>query len=253
MQLILFRALTGIGGGGLVTGSQMVVSDVVPLRDRGKYQGILASAMAIANAVGPILGGVLASQSSQSWRWIFRLNMSLTAFMVLAVTFFMPLRRVQGSWKVKLKAIDFFGAFLALAASTVLTLGFTWAGGQHPWMSVQVVSTLAVGGLASVSFVLWQWRGAKLPLIPVHMFKSKLICGACVTMFIHGWIFMVQMFYIPTLYQLIYGYSAAEAGLLLLPVTLAQPFCGSISGAITSWTGRYKVPDPSYAHGQGYG
>ncbi|KAH7094597.1 MFS general substrate transporter [Paraphoma chrysanthemicola] len=240
MQLIIFRAVTGIGGGGLVTGSQMVVSDVVPLRDRGKYQGILASAMAVANAVGPLLGGYLASQSSQSWRWIFRLNVFLTIIMVLAVTFFMPLRRVHGSWKKKLKAIDFFGAFLALAASIVLTLGFTWAGGQYPWLSVQIITTLAVGTLTSVFFVLWQWKIAPLPLIPLHMFKSRLICGACMTMFIHGWIFMVQMFYIPVLYQVIYGYSAAKAALLLLPVTLAQPLCGTISGFMTSWTGRYK-------------
>ena len=96
IQLIVFRALTGVAGGGLMTIAQMIVSDVVPLRERGKYQGILGSVVALANGIGPIIGGALASQSKDSWRWIFRLNLPLTVLTTLCALFLMPLKKVEG-------------------------------------------------------------------------------------------------------------------------------------------------------------
>ncbi|KAK7420430.1 hypothetical protein QQZ08_010417 [Neonectria magnoliae] len=98
-QLIVFRAWMGIGGGGLMTVAQMIVSDVVPLRERGKYQGILGAVVALANGIGPVVGGALSSQSNNSWRWIFRLNLPLTVLTTGCVIFFMPLKKVNGSWK----------------------------------------------------------------------------------------------------------------------------------------------------------
>lgn len=221
-QLIVFRAFTGVGGGGLMTVAQMIVSDVVPLRERGKYQGILGSVVALANGIGPVVGGALASISADSWRWIFRLNLPLSALTAACVFFFMPLRKVGGDWKLKLKAVDFFGALLALGGTSVLLLGLTWGGGEYPWDSAHVIATLVVGFAVSVAFVVWQWKGAPFPLISMHIFKSRIVNGACLTMFINGWNFLVQVYYIPTFYQLVYGYSAVRSGLLLLPITLMQ-------------------------------
>ncbi|KAH9986978.1 major facilitator superfamily domain-containing protein [Xylariaceae sp. FL0662B] len=99
-QLIIFRCFTGIGGGGLMTVAQLIVSDVVPLRERGKYQGILGAVVALANGIGPVIGGALSSQSEDSWRWIFRLNLPLTVLTTLCVVFIMPLKKVEGDWKV---------------------------------------------------------------------------------------------------------------------------------------------------------
>ncbi|KAJ5258055.1 hypothetical protein N7524_009611 [Penicillium chrysogenum] len=186
-QLIVFRAFTGVGGGGLMTVAQMIVSDVVPLRERGKYQGILGAVVAIANGIGPVIGGALASISEDSWRWIFRLNLPLTALTTLAVLFFMPLRKVTGDWKVKLKAIDFFGALLALGGTSVLLLGLTWGGGEYEWNSAHVIATLIAGFATSVAFVVWQWKGASTPLVPMHIFQGRIVNGACLTMFINGW------------------------------------------------------------------
>ncbi|KAF3482152.1 tetracycline efflux protein [Arthroderma uncinatum] len=224
LQLIIFRAFTGIGGGGLANVAQMIVSDVVPLRDRGKYQGILGSVVALANGVGPVIGGALSSISKDSWRWIFRLNLPLTILTTLCVLFFMPLRKVEGNWKVKVKAIDFFGAFLALAGATVFLLGLIWGGGEYAWNSVHVISTLVIGFAVSVSFVLWQWKGASYPLVPM----------------VNGWNFVVQIYYIPTFYQLVYGYSATRSGALLLPIVLMQTLCSTLSGLIVHWVGRYR-------------
>lgn len=221
-QLIVFRALTGVGGGGLMTVAQMIVSDVVPLRERGKYQGILGAVVALAYGIGPVIGGALASISHDSWRWIFRLNLPLTVVTTLAVFFFMPLRKVEGCWQVKVKAIDFPGVLLALGGTAVLLLGLNWGGGEYPWDSVHVVVTLVLGVVVSVGFVVWQWKGARVPLMPVHIFKVRIVNGACLTMFINGWNFLVQVYYIPTFYQLVFGYSTVKAGAMLLPVTLMQ-------------------------------
>jgi MFS family permease len=221
-QLIVFRAFTGVGGGGLVTIAQMIVSDIVPLRERGKYQGILGSVVAIANGIGPVIGGALASIGPDSWRWIFRLNLPLTVICTACVFFFMPLRKVTGDWKLKLKAIDFFGAGMALGGTAVFLLGLMWGGGEYSWKSTQAIVTLVVGLLVCIGFVIWQWKGTKYPLIPMHILKSKIVKGACLTMFINGWNFLMQMYYIPTFYQLVFEYSTVKAGAMLLPITLMQ-------------------------------
>ncbi|KAK6814838.1 hypothetical protein RU639_009605 [Aspergillus parasiticus] len=239
-QLIVFRAFTGVGGGGLMTVAQMIVSDVVPLRERGKYQGILGAVVAIANGIGPVIGGALSSINEDSWRWIFRLNLPLTAITTLCVLFFMPLRKVTGDWKMKIKAIDFFGAFLALGSTAVLLLGLTWGGGEYPWASAHVIATIVVGFAVAVGFVLWQWKGATYPLVPMHIFKSRIVNGACLTMFINGWNFLVQVYYIPTFYQLVFGYSTVKAGAMLLPVTLMQTVSSTVSGLVVHWVGRYR-------------
>lgn len=240
MQLILFRALTGIGGGGLMSVAQMIVSDIVPLRERGKYQGILGSVVALANGVGPIIGGAFASRGHGSWRWIFRLNLFLSVATTTCVYFFMPLRKVNGDWKKKVAAIDFPGCILSLAGSTLLVLSLTWAGGEYAWNSAHVISNLVLGICIMVVFMLWQWKGTSVPLIPVEIFKSKVVHGATLTMFVNGWNFLVQVYYIPTFYQLVYGYSAVKSGALLLPITLTQTLFSTLSGLVIHKTGRYR-------------
>ncbi|RDH27402.1 major facilitator superfamily domain-containing protein [Aspergillus welwitschiae] len=239
-QLIIFRAFTGMGGGGITSIAQMIVSDVVPLRERGKYQGILGAVIAIANGIGPVIGGALSPISHNSWRWIFRLMLPLTAISILAVMFFMPLRKVTGNWKAKLKAVDFFGVFLALGGTAVLMLGLTWGGGEYVWKSTHVIATLIVGAAVCVAFVLWEWKGHPYPLIPMHFFKSRIVNGACLTMFINGWNIIVMLYYIPTFYQLVFGYSTTKAGAMVLPITLLQTLSSTLSGLIVHWIGRYR-------------
>ncbi|CAG9953929.1 unnamed protein product [Clonostachys rosea f. rosea IK726] len=238
-QLIIFRCLTGFGGGGLMTVAQMIVSDVVPLRERGKYQGILGAVTALANGIGPVIGGALSSRGGDSWRWIFRLNLPLTALSAVCALFFMPLKRVSAEWRVKLQAIDFTGILLALAGTTSLMLGLTWGGGEYPWNSAAVLASLLAGLAVCVAFVLWQWKGASYPLMPVGIFRSRMTAGACITMFINGWNFVVQIYYIPTFYQLVYSYGATKAGVMLLPITLVQTASSTLSGLIVHWVGRY--------------
>lgn len=205
-----------------MTIAQIIVSDVVSLRERGKYQGILGAVVALSNGVGPIIGGSLASKSEDSWRWIFRLSLPLSVLTAVCVIFFMPLRKVEGSWQKKLKAIDFVGAFLSLGSSSVIILGLTWGGGEYSWSSAHVIASLVVGSALVGVFLLWEWKGHPLPLLPLHIFRNRVVVGACISMFINGWNFVMQVYYIPTFYQLVYGYSATKAGAMLLPLTLVQ-------------------------------
>ncbi|PNS17607.1 hypothetical protein CAC42_3002 [Sphaceloma murrayae] len=239
-QLIIFRAFTGIGGGGLATVAQAIVSDVVPLRERGKWQGILGASVAIAHGVGPVVGGAFVELGGDSWRWIFRINLPLSVIVTLCVVLMMPLKKVHGSWLVKFKAVDWAGMLLTLAASTLLVLGLIWAGGDYPWSSANVIASLVAGVVVAAFFVLWQWKGARLPLVPIYIFKSGLVNGACLTHFINGWNTYVQIYYIPSFYQLALGYTPIRSAIMLLPLTVTQTVASTTSGLVVYWTGRYR-------------
>ncbi|KAG8631837.1 hypothetical protein KVT40_000977 [Elsinoe batatas] len=239
-QLIIFRAFTGVGGGGLATVAQAIVSDVVPLRERGKWQGILGASVALAHGVGPVVGGALVEQGGNSWRWIFRLNLPLSFVVFFCVVFMMPLKKVNGHWLTKFRAVDWAGMLLVLLSSTLLILGLIWAGGDYPWSSANVIASLIAGAFVAAAFILWQWKGAKLPLVPIYIFKSGLVNGACITHFINGWNSMVQIYYIPSFYQLAFGYAPLRAATMLLPLTITQTVASTTSGLVVYWTGRYR-------------
>ncbi|KAI6246448.1 Efflux pump [Erysiphe necator] len=239
-QLIIFRALTGIGGGGLVTLVQIVVGDVVSLRERGKWQGILGSVVALSNGISPIIGSKISSYSPESWRWIFRLSLFTAIFSMLMVVFFLPLKKVDGNWKSKIKTVDFLGVLLTLAASSLTILGLSWGGVVYPWLSVHVIVSLILGTLSAVAFLLWEWKGAQLPLLSVMIFKSRMVQATTVITFLSGWNYLVQTFFIPSFYQLAYGYTPTRAASMLLPIILVQTASSTLSGLVVSWRGRYR-------------
>ncbi|KAJ7116710.1 putative MFS drug transporter [Mycena epipterygia] len=238
IQLLIFRAISGIGGGGLSTVAQIIVSDVVSLRERGKYQGILGASVAISYGCGPVIGGLFVEYST--WRWIFWLTLPLTVVSAVAVYFFMPLKTVDGDWRLKLQRIDFVGSLLILLASTLLVLSLTWASGSYKWQNPHVFATLIIGCTISVAFVLWELKVPAFPVIPMYIFKKRIVVGAGMTQIINGFLTVVQVFYLPTFYQLAYGYSPVKSGLLVLPLTLVQTATSTASGLIVTATGRYR-------------
>ncbi|QRW26721.1 major facilitator superfamily transporter [Rhizoctonia solani] len=221
VQLIIFRAITGIGGGGLILVGQLIVGDVVTVRERGKYQGILGAFVALSNGIGPLIGA--AYSQKVSWRWIFRMNMPLAVFASVCVYFFMPLKKVHGTAIDKLKKVDFIGSLLVLIGTGAIILGLTWG-----------------GVVISIGFVIWEWKFAELPLIPMYIFRYKVVVGAALTHFVNGYGMYVQIFYLPTFYQLAYGYSAIRSASLLLPVVLFQTLFSTLGGAMVSWKGRFR-------------
>ncbi|CAE6483487.1 unnamed protein product [Rhizoctonia solani] len=238
VQLVVFRAITGIGGGGLILLGQLIVGDVVSVRERGKYQGILGAFVALSNGIGPLIGAAYSQKAS--WRWIFRMNMPLAVFASVCVYFFMPLKKVHGTAIDKLKKVDFVGSFLILIGTGAIILSLTWGGAEYPWTSAPVLVPLVLGCTIAITFIIWEWRFAELPLIPMYIFQNKMVTGAALTHFINGYGMYVQIFYLPTFYQLAYGYSAIRSASLLLPVVLFQTLFSTLSGAVVSWKGRYR-------------
>ncbi|RDX47549.1 MFS general substrate transporter [Lentinus brumalis] len=239
VQLIVLRGLAGAGGGGIVSMAQIVISDVVSLRDRGKYQGIIGVVVAFGFAVGPLLGGVLAEKAG--WRWCFWVTLPVSACALAFVMFVIPLKPVEGDiWK-KLAAMDYLGAALTLAGCTLVILPLIWGGVTFPWSSPVVLAPLCSGGLVVALFCLWEWKGARLPIVPMYIFKRVTVIGVYITMLVNGFVFYSSLFYLPQYFQVALGYSAVRSGVFLLPVLVSQTLASFISGQLITWTGRYRT------------
>ncbi|KZP14152.1 MFS general substrate transporter [Athelia psychrophila] len=239
IELIIFRGVAGAGGGGILSLAQIIVSDIVSLQDRGKYQGIIGTVTGLANAIGPPLGGALAEKAS--WRWCFWINIPIALASMVIIQFALPLKRVQGDIKRKLLAIDYLGAALTLAGCTLIILPLIWGGVTFPWGSAKIIAPLLAGLLVVILFCLWEWRGARLPIVPMHIFKHKTVTGVLICMFVNGFIFYSSLFYLPQFFQVALGFSPIRAGTFVLPIPLGLSVANISAGYIVSRTSRYRV------------
>ncbi|RPD57343.1 MFS general substrate transporter [Lentinus tigrinus ALCF2SS1-6] len=239
VQLIILRGLAGAGGGGIVSIVQIVISDVVSLRDRGKYQGIIGVVVAFGFAVGPLLGGVLAEKAG--WRWCFWITLPISVCAVAFVLLVLPLKRVEGNIVKKLAVIDYLGSALTLAGCTLVILPLIWGGVTFPWSSPAVLAPLCSGVLVVALFCFWECKGARLPIVPMYIFKQVTVIGVYITMLVNGFVFYSSMFYLPQYFQVALNYSAVRSGVFLLPVLVSQTLASFISGQLITWTGRYRT------------
>ncbi|KAF8549825.1 MFS general substrate transporter [Imleria badia] len=238
IQLIIFRGFAGAGGGGIQSMAQIIVSDIVSLRDRGKYQGFISGAIALGYAIGPPIGGALAQRVS--WRWCFWVTLPISLFAICAV-FVLPLKPVEGNVKEKLMAVDYLGASLTLIGSVLIVLPLIWGGVTFPWNSPIVLGSLCSGVLVVFLFCLWEWKGARLPIVPMYIFKDATVIGVYIAMFINGFLFFSSLYYLPQFFQVAMGYSPIQSGVFLLPVLVSQSFANWTTGLIVSRTGRYRT------------
>ncbi|PIL32782.1 MFS general substrate transporter [Ganoderma sinense ZZ0214-1] len=239
MQLIVLRGIAGVGGGGIVSMAQIVISDVVSLRDRGKYQGIIGVVVAFGFAVGPLLGGILAEKAG--WRWCFWITLPISLCAVVFVLLVLPLKPVEGNFGKKLAVVDYVGTFLTLGGCALIVLPLIWGGVTFPWTSPVVLAPLCCGALVVGLFCLWEWKGARLPIIPMHIFKQITVTGVYITMFVNGVVFYSSLFYLPQYFQVALSYSAVRSGVFLLPVLVSQTLASFICGQMISLTGRYRT------------
>ncbi|MEU4245573.1 MDR family MFS transporter [Actinoplanes sp. NPDC026619] len=233
-ELIGFRALQGIGAGGLGAGAFALIATLVPPRERGRYQGMTASVMALGTIGGPLLGGVVTEHLG--WRWAFYLNLPLGALALVwcALMLKLPVTRVQAR-------IDWAGIGLLTAAIGALTLGATWGGSTYPWGSWPVVSLLAGAAVFAIAFVASQRRAVE-PVLPLRIFTGHrnfplalaVITAAGVVMF-------GCSLYLPLFQQTVQHASAANSGLLLLPLMIPVVVMSQIAGRRMTATGRYKI------------
>jgi EmrB/QacA subfamily drug resistance transporter len=232
-QLIVFRALQGLGGGGLMVTSQAVVGDIIPPRDRGRYQGIFGAVFGVASIAGPLLGGYFTTHLS--WRWIFYINLplGLAALVVLAVT--LPARSERRS-----RAIDYAGAALLAVVLSATTLFADLGGSIYPWSSPLILGLIAAAVLALAMFVVVE-RKAKEPVLPPRLFGERSFAVTSVVGLIVGFAMFGSITYFPVFLQVVKGVSPTASGLQMLPMMGGMLTMSIVSGQLISRTGRYKI------------
>lgn len=232
-QLIAFRAIQGLGAGGLMVGVMAIIGDLIPPRERGKYQGMIAGVMAVAMIGGPLVGGFITD--NWGWRWSFYINLPLgaVALFVISAVLHLPKKRAQGR-------IDYLGAALLTIGITSLVLITTWGGTQYAWGSVTIIGLLVVGLLAIAAFLFVQTRAAE-PVMPLGIFRSRNFSLMTLIGFVVGFVMFGAMTFLPLFQQTVQGASATNSGLLLLPLLLAMMAVSLLAGRVTTSTGKYKV------------
>jgi EmrB/QacA subfamily drug resistance transporter len=232
-MLIAFRAIQGLGAGGLMVGAQAIIGDVVAPRDRGKYQGLFGATFGLATVVGPLLGGFLTQ--SVSWRWVFYINLPLGAIALVATALVLPghLGRVH-------QVIDYLGTVLLAAGVSALVLLTSLGGTTYAWASAPIIILGVAGVTLLVAWVLVERRAAE-PIMPLRLFANKVFSVSSVVGFVVGFALFGVITYLPVFLQVAKGADPTNSGLELLPLMAGLIVTSTLSGLLISKLGRYKV------------
>lgn len=232
-QLIGFRALQGLGGGGLMVLSMAIVGDLVPPRERGRYQGLFGAVFGATSVLGPLLGGLFTEHLS--WRWVFYVNLPVgaVALVVIAAVLRIPRRAER-------HVIDYLGTFLIASVATCLVLVASLGGTTWDWDSPQIIGLAVLAVALVVAFVAVERRAAE-PVLPLKLFRVRTFTLSAVISFVVGFAMFGAMTYLPTFLQVVRGVSPTMSGVHMLPMVFGLLLSSTVSGQIVSRTGRWKV------------
>jgi EmrB/QacA subfamily drug resistance transporter len=232
-QLIAFRALQGLGAGGLMVGAMAALGDLVSPRERGKYMGYMMSVMMLATIAGPLAGGYITD--TFSWRWIFYINLPVggAALIYLLATLRVPKSQVSHK-------IDYLGAALIAVAATSVILLATWGGTEYAWGSAQIIGLGVLAVAATAGFCFAETRAAE-PIMPLHVFRNRNFSLAVTLAFLVGMAMFGAITFLPLYQQTVQHASATGSGLMLTPMMLGVTVTSILAGQLTARTGKYKA------------
>ncbi|MFH9132661.1 DHA2 family efflux MFS transporter permease subunit [Streptomyces sp. NPDC017524] len=232
-QLIGFRALQGLGGGGLMVLSMAIVGDLVTPRERGKYQGLFGAVFGVTSVLGPLLGGFFTEHLS--WRWVFYINLPIgvVALVVIAAVLHIPVRREKHT-------IDYLGTFLIAAVATALVLVASLGGTTWAWSSPRIIGLAVLAVVLLVAFIAVERRAAE-PVLPLKLFRIRTFALVAVISFVIGFAMFGAMTYLPTFLQVVHDITPTMSGVHMLPMVFGLLITSTGSGQIVSRTGRWKV------------
>jgi EmrB/QacA subfamily drug resistance transporter len=232
-ELILFRAIQGVGGGVMMANAFAIIGDVFPPAERGKWQGLTSAMFGFASVIGPTLGGYLTD--SFSWRWVFYVNLPVGMVALTVLWFTLPWRRRVGVQH----SIDYLGVATLVAGVVPLLLAFVWVDDQFAWFSPPFFGLLAASLALLGAFVLVERRAAE-PILPPSLFHNRTFVSGAIIMFFSGMAMFGATVYMPLFMVTVRDASATKAGLTVIPMTLSIVLASVISGQIVSRTGRYR-------------
>lgn len=239
-MLIAARAVQGLGGGGLIILVNIVIGDLFPLRIRGAFYGVIGGVWAIASSVGPIIGG--AFTQAVSWRWCFWINLPLDGIAFIILLVFLDIKTPRTPLVEGLKAVDWIGTLTVVGGTLMFLFGLQYGGVTAPWDSALVLCLLIFGGLTLAIFLVWEWKAAKFPIIPMAIFSSVTNCATLAIVFLHGFVFISASYYLPLYFQAIRGATPILSGVYLLPTALALAVGSIATGVTIAKTGKFLPP-----------
>ena len=232
-ELIMFRAIQGLGAGGLMVGAMATLGDIVAPRERGKYMSYMMVVMMLATIGGPLLGGFITENFS--WRWIFYINLPVggAALVYIISTLHLPAKRVN-------HRLDYLGGGLLAVAAISLVLLATWGGTEYPWASGQIIGLAVLAVAAAAAFCMVELRVAE-PILPLHVFRNRNFSLTMALTFLTGLAMFGALTFLPLYQQTVQGASPTLSGLMLTPMMLGVTVTSIVAGQVTTRTGRYKI------------
>ncbi|EMD31247.1 hypothetical protein CERSUDRAFT_100593 [Gelatoporia subvermispora B] len=237
-MLIAARAVQGAGAGGIFALSQIILSDLVTLRERGTYSGVFGLTWAAAGGVAPVIGGGLVTPGN--WRWLFYLNVPIAAVSFLLVFFFLDLPIPTGTFQEKMKKIDWLGSGIIIASSCACVLAFTWGGTVYPWTSARVMIPLITGLCGIVAFFVYELCFCPCPIVPLSIVSNRTSLSGYLQVFLCSFINVNLLYYLPIYYQACHSASPTGSGVSIFGLTFTIAPTSILTGLSVGLTKQYR-------------